>query len=137
MTLIGRGQMTVLDSHIARRREIHAIYRDRLSGIRGVTLPENPSEKYQSNFWLTCVQVDADKAGFTREDLRLAMEVANIETRPLWKPMHLQPVFADAPFYGDGTSEKLFEKGLCLPSSPVLSDEDINRVVEVFEKLQA
>jgi dTDP-4-amino-4,6-dideoxygalactose transaminase len=127
--------MTVLESHIARRREIHAMYRLRLSGMRGISLLENPSEAYQSNFWLTCVQVDPEKAGFTREDLRLAMEAANIETRPLWKPMHLQPVFANAPFYGDGTSEKLFEHGLCLPSSPVLTEEDVERVVEEFGKL--
>lgn len=134
---IGRGQMTVLESHIARRREIHAMYRSRLYGIEGISLLENPSEAYQSNFWLTCAIVDHEKTGFTREELRLAMEVANIETRPLWKPMHLQPVFADAPFYGDGTSEKLFERGLCLPSSPVLTEEDVERVINVIENMHA
>jgi dTDP-4-amino-4,6-dideoxygalactose transaminase len=132
---IGRGQMTVLDAHVERRREIHSIYSDKLSKFSGISLLENPSEDYQSNHWLTCVQIDLEKTGFSREDLRLAMDNANIETRPLWKPMHLQPVFADSPFYGDGTSGVLFEKGLCLPSSPVLIDEDINRVLKVFKLL--
>ena len=129
---IGRGQLTVLDSHIARRREIHSIYSENLSKLSGVSLLENPSEDYNSNYWLTCVQIDSDKMGFSREDLRLAMENANIETRPLWKPMHLQPVFADSPFYGDGVSEFLFENGLCLPSGSILSDEDVYRVINVF-----
>ncbi len=132
---IGRGQMTVLDSHINRRREIHSIYSTSLSNLKGITLLENPNEDYQSNHWLTCAQIEPEKAGFTREDLRLAMEAANIETRPLWKPMHLQPVFSDSPFYGDGTSERLFERGLCLPSSPILSQEDLNRVCKVIISL--
>jgi dTDP-4-amino-4,6-dideoxygalactose transaminase len=132
---IGRGQMTVLDKFVARRREIHGIYKTRLSSFKGVSVFDNPNEDFQSNHWLTCVLIEPETAGFTREDLRLAMEAANIETRPLWKPMHLQPVFADAPFYGDGTSEKLFDKGLCLPSSPVLSQEDLKRVVNVFASM--
>lgn len=132
---IGRGQMTVLDSHVTRRREIHSIYSDTLCMLSGISLLENPSEDYESNHWLTCVQIDSEKAGFSREDLRLAMDKANIETRPLWKPMHLQPIFVDAPFYGDGTSASLFENGLCLPSSPVLTEDDINRVVDVFYTL--
>jgi dTDP-4-amino-4,6-dideoxygalactose transaminase len=132
---IGRGQMTVLDKYIARRREIHETYKILLASFKGVSVFDNPNEDFQSNHWLTCVLVEPEIAGFTREDLRLAMEAANIETRPLWKPMHLQPVFADAPFYGDGTSESLFDKGLCLPSSPVLSQENLERVVDVFVSL--
>ncbi|MDR0333394.1 MAG: aminotransferase class I/II-fold pyridoxal phosphate-dependent enzyme [Dysgonamonadaceae bacterium] len=132
---IGRGQMTVLDKYIARRREIHEIYKVLLTSFKGVSVFDNPNKDFQSNHWLTCVLVEPEIAGFTREDLRLAMEAANIETRPLWKPMHLQPVFADAPFYGDGTSESLFDKGLCLPSSPVLSQENLERVVDVFVSL--
>ncbi len=132
---IGRGQMTILDAHVAGRREIHAFYVSRLSDIPGLSFIDNPTEDYQSNFWLTCVQIDSEITGYTREDIRLAMEKENIETRPLWKPMHLQPVFADVPFYGDGTSERLFENGLCLPSSPVLSEKDLNRVVQVFKSL--
>ena len=95
---------------------------------------ENPSEDFNSNHWLTCVLVDEKQAGFNRESLRLRMETANIETRPLWKPMHLQPVFADAPFYGDGISERLFDCGLCLPSGAGLSDEDVDRVVAVLKE---
>jgi dTDP-4-amino-4,6-dideoxygalactose transaminase len=132
---IGRGQITVLDKYVTRRREIHAIYKQSLSSFEGIRIFDNPNEDFHSNHWLTCILVEPEIAGFTREDLRLAMEAANIETRPLWKPMHLQPVFADVPFYGDGTSECLFDKGLCLPSSPVLSQEDIERVVNVFISL--
>lgn len=132
---IGRGQMTILDEHVARRREIHDIYKKLLTDIKGVFVFDDPNEDFQSNHWLTCVLVEPEIAGFTREDLRLAMEKENIETRPLWKPMHLQPVFEKNPFYGDGTSEVLFEKGLCLPSSPVLSQDDIKRVVNVFVSL--
>jgi dTDP-4-amino-4,6-dideoxygalactose transaminase len=132
---IGRGQMTVLDNHVARRREIHDIYNTRLSGLPGVSLHENPSNEFQSNHWLTCVQIEPEKAGFTREELQHSMEAVNIETRPLWKPMHLQPVYAEAPFYGDGISEELFTKGLCLPSSPVLTDDDLERVISVFFSL--
>jgi dTDP-4-amino-4,6-dideoxygalactose transaminase len=132
---IGRGQMTVLDNHVARRREINAFYHSRLSNKAGLSLQENPSAEFQSNYWLTCLQIDPQKAGFTREDLRLAMDAANIETRPLWKPMHLQPVFAGTPFYGNGTSQKLFERGLCLPSSPVLTDADFERIFNVFDDM--
>ena len=129
---IGRGQMTVLDEHIARRRAIHSLYTELLWGIPGITVQQNPAPEFDSNFWLTCILVDPEVAGFTREDVRLHLTNENIETRPLWKPMHLQPVFSQAPFYGDGTSEKLFETGLCLPSGPSLADKDIHRVVEAI-----
>ena len=126
---IGRGQMTVLEDHIARRRAIHALYTELLKDVPGITVLQNPGKDFDSNYWLTCIRVDPREAGRTREDIRLHLEKENIETRPLWKPMHLQPVFANAPFYGDGTSERLFEIGLCLPSGPSLTDEDIRRVV--------
>jgi dTDP-4-amino-4,6-dideoxygalactose transaminase len=132
---IGRGQMFALNDHIARRREIHSLYMEKLSGLKGVTVFDKPSEKYQSNFWLTCIQVNSAVCGFSREDVRLAMDAANIETRPLWKPMHLQPVFAEAPYYGNGVAEHLFENGLCLPSGPNLTNDDIQRVVDVFKEL--
>ena len=132
---IGRGQMTVLDNFVARRRQIHARYRALLQGVAGVSLLENPSDDFNSNHWLTCIVVNEAEAGFSRETLRLRMDAANIETRPLWKPMHLQPVFADAPFYGDGTSELLFDSGLCLPSGAGLTDDDVDRVVEVLKSL--
>lgn len=129
---IGRGQMFVLEDHIARRREIQQLYTKLLKDAPGITVMQNPSEEYNSNFWLTCILVDPKLAGKTREDIRLAMDKANIETRPLWKPMHLQPVFKDAPCYVNGVSEYLFDIGLCLPSGPTLTDEDIKRVVDVI-----
>ena len=112
---IGRGQMFVLD------------------GVKGVKVMCHPEGgDFNSNYWLTCITVDPEEAGFTREDVRLALDGDNIESRPLWKPMHLQPVFKEAPFYGNGTSERLFEIGLCLPSGPMLTDQDIERVVKVI-----
>ena len=132
---IGRGQMMVLDDHVERRREIHALYRNELSMLPGVTVFDNPSEEFHSNHWLTCIVVDPNVAGFSREELRLKMEEENIETRPLWKPMHLQPVFAGTAYYGDGTAEKLFNDGLCLPSGSSLTDGDISRVIAVVKNL--
>ncbi len=132
---IGRGQMYVLEEHINARRRNHALYREQLKNVKGISFLVDPSSDYQSNHWLTCIVVDPAKTGFTREELRIKMEEANIETRPLWNPMHLQPVFADCPFYGNTTSEKLFEKGLCLPSGPALTSQDINRVVNVILNL--
>lgn len=127
---IGRGQMEVLAKRVARRRAINQIYRSALSGVKGITLQTEPDERYSSNYWLTSILVDpAQTGGVTSRDIRLACEDANIETRPLWKPMHLQPVFATAPFYGDGTSECLFNEGLCLPSGTTLTDRDIEYVI--------
>ena len=134
---IGRGQMLVLNGHVARRREINKLYRELLSAIPGLSFHTNPNEDFDSNYWLTCIVVDAAVAGFTREDVRLAMEAANIETRPLWKPMHLQPVFEGAPYYGGTVAEDLFEDGLCLPSGSTLTNEDIKRVSEVILELHA
>lgn len=128
---IGRGQMLVLDEHIQRRREIHQLYTELFAEAKGIEVMQNPSKDYNSNFWLSCILVNPDKAGQTREDIRLRLAEENIESRPLWKPMHLQPVFADAPAYVNGVSESLFNDGLCLPSGSLLSDEDIQRVVEV------
>lgn len=129
---IGRGQMTVLDQFIRRRREIHALYAALLRKAPGITVHQAPSADYHSNYWLTCILVDPDKAGSTREDIRQRLAEQDIETRPLWKPMHLQPVFSQASFYGDGTSEHLFDIGLCLPSGPTLTDDDICRVVNAI-----
>ena len=130
---IGRGQMFVLEEHVARRREIHDLYVKLLDGVKGVKVMCQPEGgDFNSNYWLTCITVDPEEAGFTREDVRLALDGDNIESRPLWKPMHLQPVFKEAPFSGNGTSERLFEIGLCLPSGPMLTDQDIERVVKVI-----
>ena len=133
---IGRGQMFVLDEHVARRREIHDLYVKLLAGVKGVKVMCQPEgEGFDSNYWLTCITVEPEEAGFTRENVRLALDADNIESRPLWKPMHLQPVFKDAPYYGNGTSKRLFEIGLCLPSGPTVTDEDIVRVSLVIKKL--
>ena len=133
---IGRGQMFVLEDHVARRREIHDLYVKLLEGVKGVKVMCQPEGgDFDSNYWLTCITVEPGVAGFTREDVRLALDTDNIESRPLWKPMHLQPVFKNAPFYGNGTSERLFEIGLCLPSGPTLTDEDVERVVKVIYDL--
>ena len=130
---IGRGQMFVLEEHVARRREIHDLYVKLLDGVKGVKVLCPPEGgEFNSNYWLTCITVDPEEAGFTREDVRLALDGDNIESRPLWKPMHLQPVFKEAPFYGNGTSERLFEIGLCLPSGSMLTDQDIERVAKVI-----
>lgn len=134
---IGRGQMYVLDKHIARRRAIHQLYQEKLTGLRGIVVMKRPSQTYDSNYWLTCISIEPEETGFTREDLRKELDKANIESRPLWKPMHLQPVFASAPYYGNGTSGALFTNGLCLPSGPTLTDEDIERVVTVIPGMQA
>lgn len=107
--------MYVLEDHITRRREINQLYRNLLKDFQGITFHTNPNSDFNSNYWLTCIIINSSQTGFTREDLRLKMEEENIETRPLWKPMHLQPVFADCPYYGDNVEGKLFDDGLCLP----------------------
>jgi dTDP-4-amino-4,6-dideoxygalactose transaminase len=130
---IGRGQMEVLPEHVERRRQNNCFYRRHLSGISGIEFQTEPSPDFYSNYWLTALLIDPQKTGgITRENLRLALEQANIESRPLWKPMHLQPVFAACPFYGDGTSERLFDRGLCLPSGSNLTDDDLMRVVDTI-----
>lgn len=133
---VGRGQMLVLEEHVARRKAIHAIYKRELNNIPGISVFDNFSEDFNSNHWLSCIIVNPKVAGFTREDIRLKMEEENIETRPLWKPMHLQPVFADAAYYGDNIAEKLFNDGLCLPSGSSLTDEDIYRVVYIIKSMK-
>ena len=129
---IGRGQMFVLEKHIARRREIHALYCNMLKDIPGIEVMSSPAQNIDSNYWLTCILIDTKIFGKTREEVRLHLDSRNIESRPLWKPMHLQPVFADAVSYKNGVSENLFDNGLCLPSGSSLSDDDIEQVVEVI-----
>lgn len=128
---IGRGQMEVLDRHMNFRREMNAFYR-RVLASQGVTFQTEPSQDFCSNFWLTSVLINPE-SGRTREELRLTLEAQNIESRPLWKPMHLQPVFAGCPYYGGMVSESLFERGLCLPSGSNLTDDDRNRILGVFD----
>lgn len=132
---IGRGQMLVLDEHVSKRRHNHARYVELLDNIRGVEVKKAPSSDYNSNYWLSCIVIEPSQAGFTREDLRFQLDSENIESRPLWKPMHLQPVFAGAPRYVDGTSESLFSKGLCLPSGTLVMEEDLQRVASVIRSM--
>lgn len=126
---IGRGQMTVLSEHIAWHRHTAQLYSQLLADVEGVTLHLAPGDRYASNYWLNTVLIDKDITGKDREELRLHLDAQGIETRPLWKPMHLQPVHSSAVAYVNGVSERLFEKGLCLPSGPCVSDDDIYRIV--------
>ena len=127
---IGRGQMFVLNEHIMRRKEIHAIYCNLFKDVPGITVVKSPTKDIDSNYWLTCILINQNTLGKTREDLRLKLDSHNIESRPLWKPMHLQPVFKDAVSYKNGVSESLFNDGLCLPSGSSLSNDDIERVAK-------
>ena len=121
---IGRGQMTILDSHVNKRRSNHEFYVNAFKDIEQISFLKEP-DGYFSNRWLTCILLDS-KA--TREGLRLALEVENIESRPLWKPMHQQPIFKESPRYLNGVSDDLFERGLCLPSGSNLTDVELDRV---------
>ena len=127
---IGRGQMQVLDKHIALRRKVNQFYNDFFSSILNIKMLQEPTADYFSNHWLSAVLLESFEQ---REALRDAFEKANIETRPLWKPMHMQPVFAASPFYGTFIAEELFEKGLCLPSGSNLSDAEMLRIEMVLK----
>ena len=162
---IGRGQMTIVDEHIAHHRRLCGLYMELLAGVDGITLHENPSDRYDSNYWLNTVVIDPElrvrgeehvyevavngavggAAGVTHaastlhtdcepnrnvEAMRIALDAAGIESRPLWKPMHCQPVYKDAPAYVNGVSEALFRTGLCLPSGPCVTDDDVRCIVD-------
>ena len=164
---IGRGQMTVIDEHIAHHKHVQALYRELLADVEGVTLHDNPSPRYDSNFWLCTVTLDPSLKVKGQEDayaaalsgavggaagvvhaaktpttdcqpnanveaMRMALDAANIEARPLWKPMHRQPVYASNPAYVNGVSESLFHVGLCLPAGPGVSDDDVRRIVDTL-----
>ena len=133
---IGRGQMEILDSHIEKRREMHQFYKNVFVDQEGITIFSEPNEDYYSNHWLSAIIVNSEKNnGKSREDLRLQLEKENIESRPLWKPMHLQPVFKNAPYYGGSVSEEFFNNGLCLPSGSNLNSDDVARIKSVlFDK---
>lgn len=131
---IGRGQMYVLDEHITRRRAIHALYVEKLKNTPGITVMQPRSNvDLHPNYWLSTILVNPQEAGFTYQELSARLTAADIESRPLWKPMHLQPVFAKAPAYVNGVSEALFAQGLCLPSGPMVTDEDVDRIVEIIK----
>ncbi|WP_133532744.1 DegT/DnrJ/EryC1/StrS family aminotransferase [Flavobacterium dankookense] len=131
---IGRGQMEVLQKHINLRREMHDFYKSIFKDNDAITVFQEPNSDYFSNHWLSCITINSDKLGKSREEIRLELEKENIESRPLWKPMHLQPIFKDYPYYGGKISETLFETGLCLPSGSNLNNDDKNRIKEVFQR---
>ncbi len=133
---IGCGQMTVLEDRIARRRQIHKMYCDRLNKTLGIKVFDNPSSEYNANFWLSCILIDRNITGYSWEKVYEVLKSNDIETRPLWNPMHQQPVFADAPFYGNGTSDWLFDNGLCLPSGSSMTDDDVERVINIIENIK-
>ncbi len=132
---IGRGQMQVLDDFVARRRAINSYYQEYLSNADGVEVKNRPSADYDSNFWLTCILIDEQVVGKDKYTIMEELAEKQIESRLLWKPLHLQPVYADSPFYGDGTSEKLFECGLCLPSGSSLSNDDLCYVINNLKEI--
>lgn len=134
---IGRGQMEVLDAHVSLRRKMHDFYVSYFSKINGVSVLTEPNDDFYSNHWLSAITIDSKlTGGITREDLRLAFEEHNIESRPLWKPMHLQPVFEkNSHYYGGNVSEELFNDGLCLPSGSNLTEEDRNRIKNVLDNV--
>lgn len=136
---IGRGQMEVLNEHIELKRAIHEFYVDLFKDIDGVTVFAEPNADYFANYWLTTILVNPLKAnGINREMLRLAFSEKNIESRPLWKPLHLQPIFSQYHYFGGNIAETLFDNGLCLPSGPILTNNEKERiqsvVVELFRK---
>jgi dTDP-4-amino-4,6-dideoxygalactose transaminase len=133
---IGRGQMEVLDEHVALRRQMHDFYVSVFASISGVEVFSTPNDDYFANYWLSAIIIDAKKTkGITAETLRLALEAENIESRPLWKPMHLQPIFEKYPYYGKTVAENLFENGLCLPSGSNLTDKDRERISMVIKSV--
>ncbi|SOS56492.1 putative pyridoxal phosphate-dependent aminotransferase EpsN [Tenacibaculum finnmarkense] len=132
---IGRGQMEVLDKHIGYRRANNEFYQELFKDVAGITVFKEATQDFYSNHWLSAIVVDQTITGFSREDLRLSLLEDNIESRPLWKPMHLQPVFENTDYYGTDVSEKLFTDGLCLPSGSNLTADDRTRIKESVAKL--
>ena len=136
LAAVGRGQLKVIEERIAARRRNFELYREALGGLPGVGfMPEAPNGR--SNRWLTCITVEPEEFGASREDIRLALEAENIEARPVWKPMHLQPVFASCRRRGGETAAELFDRGLCLPSGSSLREEDLRRIVDIVRKTYA
>jgi len=134
LAALGVAQLRGLDRRVERRRAINEAYRAALAAMPGISfMPHAPYG--EPNDWLTCVLVDPAAFGSTREDVRVALEAQDIEARPTWKPLHLQPLFADTAVVGGGVAQGIFAQGLCLPSGSSLSDTDLGRVVAVFERL--
>ncbi|MBY0535079.1 MAG: aminotransferase class I/II-fold pyridoxal phosphate-dependent enzyme [Chitinophagaceae bacterium] len=130
---IGRGQMEVLNDRVNKRRENFAFYQNSFSSNNAIKMGTAPDGDFFSNHWLSTVLIESNEV--SREDIRLALVAENIDCRPLWKPMHMQPVFENCPFYGDGTCERLFELGLCLPSGSNLKQEELDLVVNTVNSV--
>ena len=128
---IGRGQMEVLKDRVAQRRQNFDFYKKVFAAFNEIELGAEPDDTFYSNHWLTAALIKSNRVG--REDIRLALVAANIDCRPLWKPMHLQPIFEAAPYYGNGTSDKLFEEGLCLPSGSNLTSAELDKVASIIK----
>lgn len=133
---IGRGQLEVIDERVRQRREVNAMYKHELKDIPGMSFLNEPNEDFFSNYWLTTILLDTKKTnGVDRETVRVELEKHNIETRPLWKPMHLQPIFKDCPAYLNGTSKDLFNRGLCLPSGSNMNNSEKEMIVEILKSM--
>ncbi|WP_407500029.1 DegT/DnrJ/EryC1/StrS family aminotransferase [Elizabethkingia anophelis] len=132
---IGRGQMEVLHDRVEARRKMHNFYVGLFNDIDGVKVFSEPTPDYFSNHWLSAITIDPEITGVTREELRLTLLEDNIESRPLWKPMHMQPVFYNAPYYGGKVAEELFEDGLCLPSGSSMTDTERERITKTVKKV--
>ena len=133
---IGRGQMEVINIRVEQRRENNRRYRNFFTKFSGISFQNEPNSDYFSNYWLTAILIDPQKTfGITREDIRMALDKKNIESRPLWKPMHLQPVYNGTKFFGSGNCENLFKNGLCLPSGSNLTNDDFQRIFDVLNTI--
>ena len=133
---IGRGQMEVLNDRVSQRRINNQRYREFFKNIPGVNFQTEPDTNYYSNYWLTAILINPDlTSGINREFVRLTLDVYNIESRPLWKPMHMQPVYEGNKFFGTGICEKLFEQGLCLPSGSNLTEEEFQHIFIALENI--
>jgi dTDP-4-amino-4,6-dideoxygalactose transaminase len=130
---IGRGQLSVIDERVTQRRNNFRFYQKALSHISQIWCNTEPGTSYFSNHWLTTILIDSN--GFDREDLRHQLVDSNIDCRPLWKPMHLQPLYSGTQFYGDDTSDRLFQKGLCLPSGSNLTKDQLFKVVSIINQV--
>lgn len=134
---IGRGQMEVLNDRVEARRKNHEFYKNLFADTEGIQILTEPNEDFYSNHWLSAIIIDPEKTGFTCNDLRLEFVKENIECRPLWKPMHLQPVFQDAEYYGGDVAENLFKDGLCLPSGSNMKEAELERISDVIKHILA
>lgn len=133
LAAIGRGQLKILEKRVKEKRKIYDYYFDKLASLPGIEFQPELEDSI-SNKWLTALTINPDLSGTNREEIRITFNRENIDSRPLWKPMHLQPVFKDAPSYLNGISQKLFEDGLCLPSGTNLSQDDLVRICEIFSR---